>query len=388
MSYGDYPDLSRVRRILVVKMRHHGDVLLSTPLFSALKRHLPEAEIDALIYRETAPMVEGHPALRNLLLYDRAWKRRSWWTKLRQEISLLWKIRQGRYDLVVNLTEGDRGAIVAWASGSPLRVGVDPGKTGFFGKRAIYTHLARLCPTPRHAVEQNLDVIRRIGIFPEGGERCLIWNLPEAARTAIRPLLPTRYVAVHPSSRWRFKTLPPAHMGAIIRELARRGHTVVVTSGPEATELAMVEEILRGGSTEKIISLAGQTTLHELGAVIEGASVLLTVDSVPLHMASALQTPVVALFGPTSEIKWGPWHHARSRVVTSSHSCRPCGLDGCGGSKRSDCLAGYVLQNIVDHVEHLQSVDSSPEATRKSIASGLLLEGNCNYSDTPLRRGT
>lgn len=168
MAYGNYPDLKSVERVLVIKMRHHGDVLLTSPLFSQLKKHLPEAKIDAFLYADTLPMLEGHPAISDFLLYDKAWKKRSFLYKMRKEIALFWQIRKKKYDLVINLTEGDRGAIAALVSASPLRAGFDPQGQGMFGKSKLYTHIVKNCPHPRHTVERQLDVLRRIGIFPGG----------------------------------------------------------------------------------------------------------------------------------------------------------------------------------------------------------------------------
>jgi len=113
IPYGDYPDLSAVRRVLVVKLRHHGDVLLSSALFSVLKERMPQAEIDAYIYTDTLPMLEGHPAIHAFHLYDYAWKGLSRWRLIGREIALLRAIRGRGYDLVINLTEGDRGALCA-----------------------------------------------------------------------------------------------------------------------------------------------------------------------------------------------------------------------------------------------------------------------------------
>src|ERR1700722_11333066 len=103
MSYGDYPDLSKVKRILIVKLRHHGDVLLTSPVFSLLKKRFPSAEIDALIYAETLPMLEGHSAIQNFLLYNRAVKKLPFFLRLWKEAQLLWQIRKTGYDLVLNL---------------------------------------------------------------------------------------------------------------------------------------------------------------------------------------------------------------------------------------------------------------------------------------------
>ena len=182
MTYGNYPDLTSVRRILVIKMRHHGDVLLASPLFSNLKKALPSAAIDAFIYKDTLPMLEGHPAIADYLLYDRGWKKLPLLKKIGKEISLLKQIRSKGYDLVINLTEGDRGAIAAKISRAKCSVGFDPKGSGFFGKRKAFTHIVKSCPHPRHTVERQLDVLRRIGIFPAPEERDLHLHIPGSAQ--------------------------------------------------------------------------------------------------------------------------------------------------------------------------------------------------------------
>ncbi len=123
MAYGDYPDLTYVKKILVIKLRQLGDVLLTGPVFSALKKHLPTAQIDAYVYSESIPILEGHPALRAVIGYDRNWKKGGGWSRLSKECMLLRRIRAEGYDLVINLTEGDRGAIAARSSGAAIRVG-------------------------------------------------------------------------------------------------------------------------------------------------------------------------------------------------------------------------------------------------------------------------
>ena len=347
MAYGNYPDLKKVKRILVIKMRHHGDVLLTSPLFSLLKKRVPEAQIDAYIYADGLPMLEGHPAIRKFFLYDRAWKKLGFLKKLLKEWALLRSMRREKYDLILNLTEGDRGAIVAKFCGAIYRVGYDPEKKGFFGKRKIYTHLIKNCRTPRHTVEKQLDAARRIGIFPDPEERELFFHVPEAARERARELVKEEeYILIHPVSRWRFKCPPVEKMGELVRKLRERGYTVVITSGPDQAEKEMVEAILV--DQEGVINLSGKTTLKELGALIERAHTVICVDSVPLHIASALKTPLVALFGPTSEIEWGPWQHPRAQVIAKKWSCRPCGLDGCGGSKKSDCLSQLSIDEILE----------------------------------------
>jgi heptosyltransferase-3 len=361
MTYGNYPDLSKVRRALVIKLRHHGDVLLTSPLFSNLKKAIPHAGIDAFVYEDTWPMLQGHPAIADYLLYDRSWKRLSSFKKLVKEIALLKQIRARGYDLVINLTEGDRGAIASLVSGSACRVGFDPKKTGLWGKRKMYTHLVKECPQPRHTVERQLDVLRCIGIFPLPEERDLFLHVPEQAKRTIGALLkneeirPGNYVLIHPVSRWRFKCLAARQIAQLITKLHENGENIILSAGPDYQEISMVEAILALAPDVPVLNCAGKLTLKELAALIQSAKALICVDSVPLHMASALKTPVVAVFGPTSEQNWGPWRHPNARVVTQKLSCRPCYQDGCGGSKMSDCLFSMPVESILSALDAVVS---------------------------------
>jgi len=327
------------KRILVVKLRHLGDVLLSSPVFSALQKAYPSALIDAYIWKEALDMLAGHPAIAGYHLHDRRWKKLSFFPRLMKEWGLLRKIRREKYDLVVNLTEGDRGAIAAIFSGADRRVGVDPGKKWV---RKIFTDLVKPCSTPRHTVERDLDAVRKLKIFPKPADRDLFLYIPkEAKEKAVELVGDEPYVVVHAPARWKFKCLPPQLMAEICNRLGAR---IVLTGGP--SERDFVEEVaklVRGD----VLNLAGKTDLKEMGALILGSKGLITVDSVALHMASALKVPVVALFGPTSELNWGPWKNSKAAVVTQNLSCRPCRLDGCGGSKMSDCLWTLSAQEVV-----------------------------------------
>lgn len=359
MTYGNYPDLANAAAALVVKMRHHGDILLTSPLFTNLKKALPHAKIDAFIYKDTLPMLEGHPAISDFLLYDREWKKLPLFKKIGKELALLRTIRKAKYDVVINLTEGDRGAIAAYFSGARIRVGFDPKKAGLFGKRKAYTHIAKICPHPRHTVERQLDVLRRMGIFPLPEERDLYLHLPEEAKQRVLHLLeqeeihPGNYILIHPVSRWRYKCLSTQQIAALILQLHARGERIVISAGPDPEEKAMVDEILKRCSDVYVLNCSGKLSLKELGALIGLSKALICVDSVPLHIASALKTPVVALFGPTSEQNWGPWMHPHARVVTQQFSCRPCYQDGCGGSKKSDCLLSIPQSAILQALDEV-----------------------------------
>ncbi|MFN0038624.1 MAG: putative lipopolysaccharide heptosyltransferase III [Burkholderiales bacterium] len=350
---GFYPDLSKVRRVLVIKMRNHGDVLLSSPVFDALRKKLPAAQIDAYVYLDTLPMLEGHPAIGQFHLYDRNWKSQSAMKRYQKEYALLHAIRTAGYDLTINLTDGDRGTLSALYSGARIRIGVEASGRGIPGKQRMVTHVAKRPPTSRHMVEQNLDAIRRIGIFPDRDERRTSFFIPGAARNTVAQRLSQHgisgqgYLLIHPTSRWLFKAWPAKHVAALIEALETTDCPVILSCGPDPRERSVLDEIKRFAQHTRIIDLGGMLSLKELGALIERARCLLCVDSVPMHMAAALRVPTVAIFGPSSESIWAPWDNPYATIVSQNLSCQPCGLDGCGGSKRSDCLESLAVEPVL-----------------------------------------
>jgi len=357
MSYGNYPDLKNVKKILVVKMRHLGDVLLASPVFSCLKTEFKDATIDALIYKDTYPMLQGHLGISNYLLHER--KKCSFFKKILRDFKLYRTIRKNKYDLVINLTEGDRGALAAIASKAPIRVGFESGKKGFVGKRKAFTHVVKNCPTPRHSVEKDLDALRKIGIFPEEAARSLSFVVPDDDLRRVSALLNEKgvqekqLIVIHPTSRWRFKCWPASHVSRLIIELHKLGYPVAITSGKEAYELNMVNEILQRTKEVPVYNFAGKFSLKEFGALLQLSKALISVDTVAPHIACSLKTPLVVLFGPSSVLHWGPWMHPKSLVVSKKLSCQPCHLDGCGGSKMSDCLYTLEVKPVLDALKNL-----------------------------------
>lgn len=345
----DAVPLGEIARALVIMLRHHGDVLLASPVLSALKAQAAAAEIDALVYDDTAPMLEGHPALACLHVVGRKWKKAGFLARLAPEARLYRAMRARSYGLVVHLTEHPRGAWLARVLGA--RYSVAPaaaGRSAFW--TGSFTHLYALAGNGRrHKVEANLDALRRIGLQPGMEERRLRFVPGDAAQARIDGLLaaeglPAReFIHIHPASRWSFKCWTAERNAELIDRLATVSR-VVLTSAPDPAELSLVEEIL-SKTRSKPVNLAGRLSVKELGALSAHARLFIGVDSMPMHLAAAMGTPSVALFGPSGEHEWRPWRVAH-RVVTSNHACRPCGNDGCGGGKISECLTTLGVEEV------------------------------------------
>lgn len=348
--------LAGLRRVLVTKLRHHGDVLLASPVFRALGRAAPQAEIDALVYLETAPMLAGHPAIARVHTIDREWKRRGMLTQAREELRLLKALRARRYDLLVHLTEHPRGLTLARLLRPPYSVTRErAGRAGAW--RRHFTHFYRLPrATPRHAVEANLDALRRIGVYPTADDKRLTLMPGDEAHRQVEGLLarhglaPAAFVQIHPGSRWLFKCWPAERTAGLVTRLAEDGLAVVLTGAPDARERALADAILAAlgpAARARVADVVGALSLRELAALTARARLFVGVDSAPMHIAAAMGTPTVALFGPSGEHEWGPWQVAQRVVTSRVHPCRPCGIDGCGGGKVSECLT--VLDVDVVH---------------------------------------
>jgi heptosyltransferase-3 len=374
-----------VRRLLVIKFRSPGDVLLMVPALKALRRAFPEARLSVAVNAEAAPLIEHHPAVSEALPYDRAARSLSWWRRLSLEARLLGRVRAAGFELAVNATEGDRGALLALASGAALRVGFEPHKGGALQglKRRAFTHLLPLPPNDRHNVMANLDLIALLGI--DVSDRAVELALEEADRARVEGLLAGAgvepgepVVHVHAPSRVTYKCWRPEFMAAVIDHLELERGVRVALSGapPEAPYVANITGLCRS----RPIDLTGRLSLRQAGALAQRATLFFGVDTVVMHMAAAVGTPVVALFGPTYAGGWGPWDNAGGEVqypaprgvqtsgphvvVQSERECVPCGNMGCQRSGRSACLEELEPRRVIPVIE---------AALERAVTGGLAL---------------
>src|SRR5439155_15986623 len=203
---------------------------------------------------------------------------------------------------------------------------------------------------------------RRVGIQPSGAEKALVLVPGDAATLRVNALLaqhalePRRFIHIHPGSRWLFKCWPAESHAALIERLAGDGWRIVVTGAPDARERQLVDALvaaLSESARARLVDLSGQLDLRELAALTASARAFIGVDSAPMHIAAAMQTPVVALFGPSGEFEWGPWKVPHRVVASGEHPCRPCGNDGCGGGMVSECLTRLPVEAALAAVDSL-----------------------------------
>jgi len=343
-------------KILVIKFRNIGDVLLTTPLIRNLKRLYPDAIIDAAVNHGTEEMLTLNPDIENVFVYERdKIHNENIWNRLRMELGFAKEIRRQGYDIVINTTNGDRGISLAIFSGAKTIVSF-PSKKNTLLNRFI-THPLHYHDL-EHTIENNLLALQALGKKPLDMKVKIYW--PEESEKKILDLLDShglnsgQFVHIHPVSRWLFKCIDDSLMAQIIDYCQSTLEIpVVLTSAPVAEELEKIDKILSHCRTSPL-NLSGQLTLKETAALNKQAAFFIGVDTAIMHMSAANDTPVLAFFGPSAAYSWGPWDNdetgsqyskrngdqqmGRHQVLQVDWDCAPCHQDGCNGSKISDCL--------------------------------------------------
>ncbi|MEK7309112.1 MAG: putative lipopolysaccharide heptosyltransferase III [Nitrospirota bacterium] len=356
-----------IKKILVIKFRHIGDVLLTVPAIRALKETFPGVSISALVNSGTEEVLTGNTVVDEVIVFDRALKSLPAVSRYVKEIKFIRGIRLRRFDMTVDLTGGDRAAVVSFISGARYRLAWNPGKKGFLSKRFLYTHLADI-DKQKHMVLQNLDVVKNFGITTEDTD--VDFFIPGEARLLINKILKENniksgdtIVHVHPTSRWLFKCWKDEYMADVIEWLIEQGIRVIMTSAPDGKEMEKAKKILSLTSprtknyASEVINLCGKTTIKELAAISEISDLFIGVDSAPMHIAAAVGTPVIALFGPTGR-EWIPYGQGNI-VISKDMPCKPCKKGMCEGILLRECMAAIKPDDVKEAVCKILNLGSS-----------------------------
>jgi len=341
-----YPDR---KNLLVIQLGDIGDVVLATTTFRAVKESYPSARLSVLVRKGYGSLLEADPHLHEVIEVTKSSGKIA--EVGGENLRLIRRLRRADYDLVIDLRTGDRGAIMAFFTGAPVKVSCYGSDKSFWRNR-IFTHLVfdpKPAPPPVHpGADQSLRIVRAIGIDTEDTTPRL--RIPEAASDRVRARLAAesvgendRWVTINPFSRWKYKEWGYGKWVEVIDWLlGKHGfRSVLVGSGDEAEAAAGIVRKCNGQAR----SLAGKTTLGELASLLSLSSLHLGVDSAAPHIAFAVGTPSVTIFGPSD---WRSWTvpDDTHRVVIPDDPCVPCHRKGCDGKERSLCLEELGAEKV------------------------------------------
>jgi lipopolysaccharide heptosyltransferase I len=336
------------QNILLIKLSAVGDVVHTFPVLNALRRRYPKARIDWLVTPGIAELLRPHPALGNVIEFPRdEWSRPWQAAPYVSAARLIARLRAAQYDLALDLQGQLRSAVFTFASGAPVRIGFDkpradvwstlsrkvPGeakKHAWRGAREgsflAYTYHIPLPTLDLHPVERNLGVAALLGF--DNGAPDFSFPIPPEATTRIEALLdyydigeakPLAVIA--PGANWDTKQWRRDGFAEVARHLLQKGFAVVLMGS--SRERALCEETAQ--LAPGTVNLAGETTLPELAALIRRAAIVVGNDSGPMHLAVALDRPVVSVFGPTDPVWAGPYRRD-GVVLRAGVFCSPCYL--------------------------------------------------------------
>ncbi|MEP6810750.1 MAG: glycosyltransferase family 9 protein, partial [Chthoniobacterales bacterium] len=284
-------------KILLLQLRRIGDLVCTTPAIAALRAHFPEAHITLAVARENEPLL---PAIRDIdefVITRRGLRDLAAWVKL----------RPGRFDLAIDFTRNDRSAWLTFLSHAPIRITSIELPHNF--RRHAYTRFAPGSLLDLHTIDFHLALLSPIGIVPASAAPILA--LPDAARESASAIIRSKladqpFAIFHPGAARVERFWEPARWAEVIefaaRDLGLRPVLTGISSAMEQDHLAAIRSHLR----TDVLDLSGQIDLLTLAALIERARLLVTLDTGPMHLATALRTPQVNLFGPGNPLHWRP----------------------------------------------------------------------------------
>jgi len=304
-------------KILVINLAFIGDVLLSTPMVRALKENYPATSIDMLVVPLTKPIAEGNPYISEVLTYDKKGEHK----KIGNLWSLVKTIRNRRYDLAICTNFAPRGAMLAMVAGIPRRIGYDAQNGKWFLTHAVSAKRQAV----RHESENYLDVLAPFKIsIKDTSLDFKIKNADiETMRDKIKKIFNQDFASpiavICPLGSYSKKNWTTENYVRLIKKLTEKADCYLIGDKSQEKELNIINE--RAGNLAVV--LAEALSLGELTAFISVANLLVSVDTGPMHIAEAVKTPLVALFGPTDPKCWGPRSN-KSLVFTASLDCSPC----------------------------------------------------------------
>jgi ADP-heptose:LPS heptosyltransferase len=329
-------------KILLIRLRLIGDVVLTTPAIRAIRQAFPDAQITYVVERYAAPVVQDNPHLDRVLVIPPA----TGWPRLTQDFTLAQQLRHERFDLVVDFHGGPRGSWLAWASGAPVRVGYAvKGRSWMYSVVVPRPRELR----PRHSVENQWDLLPWVAPVlarpPDPTrDRVEMREAPDAASALTRRLAALgiapghRLIVIHVSAGNPFRRWPAEAFVELVARLGAAGQDrrIILTSGPSeadaAKRISSAARALLGTGLDVTVIAGEDFTLPELRSLIGRAALFIGGDTGPLHVAATTDVPILGIYGPTLPVRSAPWRPpwlVTESVEVPEVPCRPCDQRRC-----------------------------------------------------------
>ncbi len=336
--------------ILIIQTAFIGDVVLTLPLIQVCKRFFQEATIDVVAIPRTAEILKTHPAIRDVIVYDKRGTDKG----IRGMMRVVRLIRSRLYDLALVPHRSLQSAIVARLGNIPMRIGFNSSEGAF-----LFSMTVRYKRT-LHEIERDLSLLTPLGagsdgkelpnLYPADDDKHVVdqllseWNVREMSGC----------VAIAPGSVWNTKRWLEERFVELSQLLVQNDFAVILVGGPEDVNLC--ERIQQRANSSSLFNASGRLSVLQSAELIGRCKVLVSNDSAPMHLAVAMRTPVVAIFGPTvPEFGFAPQGERDTVVQIKGLRCRPCSIHGGNKCpiKTFDCMVGITSQQVYAKIEEL-----------------------------------
>jgi heptosyltransferase-3 len=332
--------VTRAKQALFLKTKNIGDAIILTASIAALPAFYRFVDVICLPHSEA--IFKMNKRVRHVFVIPRDKKSLD---KISAYFNLFKRLFNERYDLLAHFSVDWRGAILARLLHVETSVSRQTDRRGSFWHQS-FDFLAPALDSERAMAEQDVDLLRSANLYKKSAAPAYNLNISGLQKKKVNAWLKkhdihvkNKLVVIHASSRWKFKEIPVSTWAKIIDELHSQKIDVVISGSHDDVK---TNEMIFDLCELKPV-LTKDFSLIDTAALYERADLVLTIDSMSTHLASAVKTPVVSIFGPTNEKNWGPWK-GKYKVIGLSikddeiFACRPCGQDGCEGTKISQCL--------------------------------------------------
>lgn len=333
------------KNLLIIKLRYIGDVLLASAVFGPLRQKYSQARIVALVNPGTQSIISHNPYIDEILQVPRSdWK---------SQMRFLREIRSRQFDCVLDLTDGDRAALITAVTGAGTRIGFDHEHRL---RRFAYTTCISASYGTMHMVDYHALVLKALGIevSPDPPH---VFITEKEEREADRLLgqlgiMEQKWVMIHPAARYWFKAWPGERFAALADALEDLGYAVVCVGqrGDEGT----VERIQQSARSN-VLSLVGRIDLLLLAALMKRCQLFIGNDAGPMHIAAGVGCSVVALFGPSDPAIWGP-RGTNACVIYKGMDCRQCFHPDCF-RKEDQCMKQISVEEVLNAATRLLDKD-------------------------------
>lgn len=357
-----------IKNILIIRTAFIGDIIMTLPILKPLKEKFPHAKIGFVASKEGCELLKGNPYIDKLYPFNPFW---FYGSSKKEYLDFIREMRKEQFDLIIE-ARGDIREILFLAF--PLRSRFKL-SYGFGGGTYLLTHIVPF-QEMKHRIEYHLDMARYLGCRTEGIDWAI--HLTEDEKKRVGEILDSNkirrpFIAVHPGSRLPLKRWSDEKYAALYDNLIGRYGIPLLILG-SGKEKAIVQGIVKD-MKHRPIMLTGELSLRELAGVLSGASLFICNDSAPMHIAAAMKTPTVALFGPSKSIETAPYGNI-NRIVEKEYPCRyGCDESSCHNERFHACMQDIAVEDVLEAVEdifkelklNLKSADIAQREVRVNV---------------------